>query len=241
MTAPCPRTGHRIISHSLLRWCGLVVLLVASLLAFAAALSFGSESGRVEVRRQTHFRISNPAALNPERAEAIYLAIRQRMSEHYAESGDPLARSYQNWRRLNHAPYRSAAHGDVFVNNYANASAAASYAIRDRATPFPADTIIVKDSFTVTVDGQVVTGSLYIIEKHSAAGDVPETAEWRFLEITPDGVLIGGSAGDRRTEFCAACHFGSNGRTAPFFFVPAENESRRDPVATDDEERRESR
>jgi hypothetical protein len=152
--------------------------------------------------------------------------------EHYADSGDPLARSYQRWSRLNDAPYRSAAHGDVFVNNYANASAAPGYAARDRATPFPADAVIVKDSFMVTGDGQVLTGPLYIIEMHSVGGARAD-AVWRFLEITPDGVLIGAAADDRRTDFCAACHFKAKGRAAPFFYVPAGNERRRDPAAPD--------
>ena len=43
----------------------------------------------------------------------------------YRLSGVSAARNFPRWQRYNSAPYRSATHGERFVNNYANAPAAA--------------------------------------------------------------------------------------------------------------------
>ena len=197
----------------------LILVLCAGLLGIQKVLEHRSMGADREGERNAHFRIVNPAELGPTRAEAIYQSIRQSMAARYGESGDPLTDTYQGWARINRFPYRSVAHGGLFVNNYANSAGGELYAARSRATPFPQESIIVKDSFMVTRDGQVLTGPLYIIEKLSPGASI-ETGDWRFLEIEPDGSLIGAAPGDRRTHFCAGCHVKPSGAVAPFFFVP---------------------
>ncbi len=167
--------------------------------------------------RQSHLDVVNPATFGPERAEAIYQAIHDRMARDFTESGDPVARQYQQWERLNRFPYASAGHGRVYVNNYANPSAAPFFGRREATGAYPEGSIVVKDAFVLTEDGDILTGDLGIIEKR---GDAADPGGWRFIQIRPDGSVIGARAGDRRTEFCAACHVGHNGPAAPFFFVP---------------------
>ena len=172
-----------------------------------------------------HFRIPNPAELDPDRAEAIYRSIRSRMAGDYAESADPLARTYQRWHRLNRFPYPSAGHGRIFVNNYANAVSADQFAARARSDSYPVGSVIVKDGFIVTEAGDILTGPLNIIERHPPGEDPSNPQGWRYIQIRPDGTVIGAGARDERTRFCAACHVRHNGAIAPFFFVPQGKES----------------
>lgn len=185
------------------------------LLCFISLLWPPSIAGDRDDGRKAHVQIFNPAQLGPDRAEAIYESIRESMARHYGESLDPLARTYQRWDRINQFPYPSATHGDMFVNNYANSAATRQYAARDRSGPYPTGSIIAKDGFIVTKEGNILTGPLNIIEKVPPGDASPNAEGWRFIEIRPNG-----------TRFCAACHIQRNGAIAPFFFVPLGNESK---------------
>ena len=44
---------------------------------------------------------------------------------------DPIALNFRRWQRFNAAPYKSATHGNRYVNNYANGPAAPSYGTGD--------------------------------------------------------------------------------------------------------------
>lgn len=171
-----------------------------------------------------HFQISGPAELGPARAEEIYQSIRESMAQHYAESSDPLAQTYQQWVRANRFPYPSAAHGGIFVNNYTNSIAARQFAARDRSGPYPAGSVVVKDGFIVTKEGNILTGPLNIIEKLPPGEASTNAEDWRFIQIRPNGTVIGTAARDERTRSCAECHIQRNGAAAPFFFVPPGNE-----------------
>lgn len=183
------------------------------------AINVGSSPG-------AHFRIPSPADLTPERAEDIYQSIRDSMARHYGESSDPISYQYQQWERMNRFPYPSAVHGGMFVNNYTNSKAATLFARRDRATAYPAGSIIVKDGFIVTKEVDVLTGPLNIIEKVTTDNPTATAEDWRYIEIKPDGTVIGAGQQDQRTRFCASCHTERNGATAPFFFVPPDQNRR---------------
>ncbi len=156
--------------------------------------------------RGTHMTIADPASLSGDRAEAVYQAIRYQIVQNYSVSGDPVVSAYQSWRRYNTAPYRSGPHGERFVNNYANRSAA-RYARFEKLGTMPPGAIIVKDSFTVTESGQVMTGPFFLMEKR-APGFNPASNDWLFMMIRPDGGLVGMTRGrgSDNVVFCAACH-----------------------------------
>jgi hypothetical protein len=146
------------------------------------------------------------------------------MAEHYGESSDPLADTYQHWVRANRFPYTSAAHGGIFINDYVNAAAAPQFNARDRSHPYPAGSVVVKDGFIVTKEGNILTAPMNIIEKLPASAR--NTEDWRFIQIRPNGTVIGAAIGDERTQFCADCHIQRNGALAPFFFVTSGAEAR---------------
>lgn len=171
---------------------------------------------------EPHFRIGDPANLDAARAEEIYAALRTRMVDGYAVSGEPNAAAYVHWPRYNTAPYRSRLHGNRFVSNYANLKAAA-YGRFESAGVLPVGSVIAKDSFAVEADGSVFVGALFLMEK-MAPGFRAESGDWRYTMIMPDGSLYGRTNGEnsRLVEFCVACH-GAVGQTQDhLFFIPDE-------------------
>ncbi len=152
-----------------------------------------------------HFAITDGAALSPEQAMAVYDELKAQMRGDYALSALPAARRYPAWQRVNEYPYRSTTHGSRYVNNFANPPAiGAGY---PGGGTMPAGAIIAKDSFTVKKDGEHYPGALFIMEKLKS-GLSPETGDWRFVMVLPDGSIFGDSQGDNAaaTAFCAECH-----------------------------------
>lgn len=171
---------------------------------------------------QTHLTVSNPATLGGARAEEVYMAIRGQLQRVYAESEDPIATDYINWTRYNAVPYRSSSHGNTFVNNYANETAAA-YGKFEDAGSLPAGSIVAKDSFVVTKGGAIVTGGLFLMEK-MAPGFDPANGDWRYAMVGPDGVVkgVGPASGADEVSFCAACHNRAADTHDHLFFIPDE-------------------
>ncbi len=163
------------------------------------------------------------------RAEAVYQAIRGQIRDNYAASYDPVVLAYQSWKRYNKTPYRSSNHGERFVNHYAN-DEAAGYGKFGALEPLPPGAIIIKDSFTVTRNGSVMTGPLFMMEK-MAAGFAPAGGNWRYLMLRPDGSLVGmtGGADSKKVGFCADCHKAVGAKHDFLFFMPREARIPADP------------
>jgi hypothetical protein len=169
---------------------------------------------------KSHLTIANPANLSGTRAEEVYQAIRYRLREDYAQSGDPIASQYTTWKRYNKTPYRSSLHGERFVNNYAN-HAAADYIKYEGLNRLSPGAMIVKDSFTATGQGAILTGPLFLMEKMEAGFNIRD-GDWRYMMIMPDGTVAGLSGGvnSRNVEFCAECHNTAPASQDRLFFMP---------------------
>lgn len=169
---------------------------------------------------EEHFSIEKAAELDKTQAQKAYTGLLDLMTRAYVASADPSARRYLAWTRVNDAPYRSATHGNRYVNNYANAAATeAGYGKAGAA--MPAGAVIAKDSFTATATGRRYPGALFIMEKLRSE-ESPETADWRYVMIMPDGSTFGDSrTNGARMAFCHACH-AARANDDYLFFVPAE-------------------
>ena len=157
-------------------------------------------------RPRRHFRIRNVARLDKEDAQDLYRNTIEELRVGYAASGDPTAVGVHSWQRYNDAPYRSATHGQRYVNNYAN-DLAAAYGRYEAAGILPEGAIIAKDSYAVTDSGEVSAGPLFVMEK-MAPGFNYVTGDWRYTMILPDGEVFGRTKGAHaeRVEFCIGCH-----------------------------------
>lgn len=171
------------------------------------------------VEPEEHFSIEKADELDKTQAQKAYRGLLDLMTRAYVASADPSASRYLAWARVNDAPYRSATHGNRYVNNYANAAAtAAGYGKGGAAMPPGA--VIAKDSFTATATGRRYPGALFIMEKLRSE-ESPETADWRYVMIMPDGSTFGDSrTNGARMAFCHACH-AARADDDYLFFVPA--------------------
>ena len=153
-----------------------------------------------------HFRVRDPARLDPAAADRIYRDMARDLADIYGLSGDAAAGVYQKWRRYNTSPYLSVTHGQRYVNNYANALAR-DYGRFEQSGPFPLGATIANDSVAVTKAGGIFAGPLFLMEK-MAPGFSQVTGDWRYTMIMPDGSLFGVTNGENseRVEYCIGCH-----------------------------------
>ncbi len=174
--------------------------------ALGMALSGSPIKAQDALKPKEHFKIERPAQLKSSDANSVYDSIIKQMAAGYAQSGDRVAKDYRNWRKENNAPYLSGGHGNRFLNNYSN-SIARGYLKLRRGQTMPVGSVLAKDSFTVTEGNEIFAGALFIMEKMTAESS-PQTGDWRYLMIMPDGSLLGDSNidGDDSMQFCHDCH-----------------------------------
>jgi hypothetical protein len=203
---------------------GLLVAAIFGLEAFLTTAAQDDDPPAIDFAHPTrHFRVPNPAQLSNADALTIYERIRDDMRAAYRLSREPATDRYATWRRYS-APYRSATHGERYVNNYANAAAGA---YGRGVAPMPAGAVLAKDSFAVTAQGDVFTGPLFLMEK-MPPGFSAETRDWRYTMVMPDGSLFGttSGAGGERVDFCARCHATAGAAADHLFLVPKDYRAR---------------
>ena len=139
------------------------------------------------------------------------------MASSYALSRLSAIENYQSWKRYNSAPYLSATHGQRFVNNFAN-EPAKNYGKLQKGEKYPAGSVFAKDSVTITEEGKVFPGAMFVMEK-LAAGSQPETGDWRYIMVLPDGTQYGDTTGEEapQVKYCHACHAAKADQDFVFF------------------------
>ena len=224
-----PRRRGRWDYPGLLRTLGLAVCAWVFVLASdggrRAAAQEPALSEEFE-KPKRHFKVDRPADLSGAAALTVYMRVIDEMTAGYRLSGERSAGAYRNWRRYNKTPYRSATHGQRFVNNYANTLAKA-YGRYEGAGDLPVGALLAKDSFAVTARGDVFSGPLFLMQK-MPAGFSPDSRDWRYTMIMPDGSLFGRTKGEGsgRVEFCITCHKSAGAKNDHLFFVPKEQRVR---------------
>ena len=181
------------------------------LLLWAATVGMGAVFGKSAAIAQSddesgHITIETAADLSPGEAERIYVRLSELMAKRYSIANMVVANEYRDWMRFNSGPYLSATHGNRYVNNFAN-TIGEVYGTLTKGIRFPVGTILVKDSFTVTDENKAFPGALFIMEKLSQ-DEKPETGDWRYIGIFPDGSLMGDTRGfmPDRVRYCHQCH-----------------------------------
>lgn len=187
---------------------------------FALCLAFAGAYAQVPIP-DSHIAIEDPAELSKDEARKIYGGLKAHMATNYTLSQLPEIKGYQSWPLYNDAPYMSATHGQRYVNSYANAKAT-NYGNLGKGMRLPVGSVLAKDSITITNGGKIFTGALFGMEK-LPEGTSPETADWRYFMVFPDGSLFGDTTGDnpQLVSYCHECHLTVADRDYTFF-VPEE-------------------
>jgi hypothetical protein len=195
----------------------MLKITVYSIFAFAFALLVYNANAQ-EVPG-AHLAIKNPAVLNTDEINKVYDQLKERMAGGYDLAKLPILKNYQSWKQYNSEPYNSSTHGKRYVNNYAN-KLVINYGKLKKGETYPAGTVFAKDTITITEQKKVFPGAMFVMEK-LAEGKSPDTRDWRYVMVLPDGSLFGDSMGDeaKAVEYCHACHI-QKSRQDYVFFVP---------------------
>ena len=141
----------------------------------------------------------------------------------WSESDRSEGRAFAGWTNFAATPYISFAHGERFATNHANEIAAAQYGKFEEVDAIPAGGIIAKPTFSIDGSGQALWETLFLMEK-AEAGMSPDTNDWIYTAIMPDGSLMGRTLGENSDGmyFCAACHMGASNNTDDLLFMEPE-------------------
>ena len=140
-------------------------------------------------------------------AANVYDCVRQYMEAAYRPADDPAASNFLSWTNFSLVPYVSATHGNRYVMNYANPTAADAYDEFEDIDEVPAGGVIAKNSFVIGKNGQAMVGPLFLMEKMGEGFDA-QTGDWKYSMIMADGSTFGVTNGTNSSgvQFCNECH-----------------------------------
>lgn len=159
-----------------------------------------------------------PMQLSQDEIDAMAACLGSALDAALARAEDATIRATRGWRTISNA-YMASEHG-MFLQVYANASAAPDYAKAERGARLLPGAAILKRSFRVDMAGNATPGPIFVMER-MAPGYDPSSNDWRFAATAPDGPRMGESGGENApaVAFCAGCH--KSARVQDFlFFVP---------------------
>ncbi len=147
-----------------------------------------------------------------EEAQAVYDCIAADLHAGYMK-GDKkwipaeFVADYRTWTMANTLPANPGFHGGRFLLTRIHDIGAEEYLkFAEENVNIPAGTVIAKESFAVTEAGKVQKGPLFIMEK-VAAGVSPETDDWYYMMVAPNGAPMAVPV----MTACNECHIGIYG------------------------------
>ena len=155
-------------------------------------------------------------------ARKAYASIIKDLVAGYSKSGMAVASHYKDWKNYTTQPYVSDTHGGRFVNNYGN-SLAGRYGKYEAVGRMPVGAKLAKDSFTVSAQGKVGPGPLFLMEKMSSNFN-KESGNWRYVMVLPNGQVFGttNGTGSAKVKFCYECHMAVADEQDSLMFLPDE-------------------
>ncbi len=163
------------------------------------------------------------AELTFEEAQTVYDCIAAGLHEGYMKGKkrwipEEYVSDYRNWTIANTLPANPGFHGGRFLLTWVSEAGAEDYLkYKDEDVNIPAGTVIAKESFAVTEKGKVKKGPLFIMEK-VAAGKSPETDDWYYMMVAPNGTPQAVNV----IKACSECHQGNFGHQGGLGY-PAED------------------
>lgn len=183
----------------------------------AAAVALGLSGQQAQAACETTTAKDDIGA---EEAVELYNCIEASLLEAYAKSGLAVVGEYRGWALASTNPFISGTHGNRFVNHYVNAVGEELYlTFFEDGQKMPVGTITAKESFNISKKGKVRKGPLFLMEK-VAAGAMPESDDWKYTIILPNGKIMGesGAKSGKKVKFCHDCHINVlEGQDAMFF------------------------
>jgi len=148
--------------------------------------------------------VEDPFDLDEAGVNALYACINEKMVAGYSKAGHEVGSQFRNWAVTATRPAVAGAHGNRLLYTFANDIAAEQYLkFEEEGVVMPVGSVLAKESIRVNTKKKMgVVGPLFIMTK-VAAGTVPETNDWVY-----DGVLPNGKKMGFKQAFCHDCHAG---------------------------------
>jgi hypothetical protein len=168
----------------------------------AATLALGLMAGQQAAAEACAANVEDPFDLDEAAITEIYACLKDQMAEGYAKEGNEVAAAYRNWTVTGTRPAVQGAHGSRLLLTFANDVAAEQYLkFATEGVEMPAGSILAKESITIsTKKKEARTGPLFIMTK-GAAGSAPETGDWVYAGVQPNGKPM-----KFKQSFCHDCH-----------------------------------
>ena len=146
----------------------------------------------------------DPFDLEAAEVDAIYDCIQEKMAKGYAKAGDEVGSTYRDWTVTSTRPAVAGPHGNRLLQTFANEIAVEQYLkFAEEGVVMPVGSVLAKESIRIhKKKKQAVVGPLFIMTK-VAVGSVPETNDWVYGGIQPNGKPM-----KFKQSFCHDCHAG---------------------------------
>ncbi len=147
---------------------------------------------------------TDPFELSEEQVIDLYACMEAKMVAGYTKGDSTIAAEYRSWTNSATRPAVAGAHGERFLQTFANDVAAEQYLkFEDEGVVMPAGSILAKESIKLGKEGKPArVGPLFIMEK-LAAGEAPDTGDWFYSGVQPNGKPL-----KIKQSFCHDCHVG---------------------------------
>jgi hypothetical protein len=191
----------------------------------ATALAFGLASPPAAAPAAECSTTNPTYEIGPDEARRLYDCIEAAMIESYSRaSGVPGVPAYRGWQVVSASPFVSATHGSMMINHIVNPVAAELYTQWEEMAGkrMPEGSILAKESYRITPEGEVRAGPLFLMEK-AAPGASPETDDWIYTRVFTNGRFQRTLGPDSdRMMFCHDCHAATIDDYDAMFFPPEE-------------------
>ena len=131
--------------------------------------------------------------------------------------------AFTEWMNFATVPYISSTHAGRFATNHVNEAGADAYGMYEDIGTMPEGGVVAKPTFTVSYKGEAELGPLFLMEK-AADGSHPDSNDWIYTTILPDGTLQGRTGGMNADamQMCVACHTAMGSDSDDLLFIPDE-------------------
>lgn len=146
--------------------------------------------------------VADPFDLEAAQITEIYDCLKDAMAEGYAKAGDEVGSNFRSWTVTSTRPGVAGPHGNRLLQTFANDLAAEQYLeFANEGVVMPVGSVLAKESISISKKKkQARIGPLFVMTKMEA-GSIPETADWLYAGIQPNGKVM-----KIKQSFCHDCH-----------------------------------
>ncbi|MEM6310933.1 MAG: cytochrome P460 family protein [Pseudomonadota bacterium] len=173
----------------------------ATCIAAGLALGFSATTAAA-ADECTSLDIEDFFDLEEDAVVTLYDCLKDKMATGYAKEGDATGAAFRDWAATSTRPAVAGPHGNRLLNTFANDAAAEQYLkFEDEGVVMPVGSVLAKESISFSKKKKTARpGPLFIMTKMEA-GSIPETADWLYGGLQPNGKPM-----KFKQSFCHDCH-----------------------------------